>query len=93
MSTVFPLWWKKIVFKFGSGLCSYQLAINFQEKVIEAWEGHGQSAEDELKEAHRLLEQLKKKAVDASSNESLMEAFPLAHLTEGASTSKSQSGT
>lgn len=74
-------------------MCSYQLAINFQEKVIEAWEGHGQSAEDELKEAHRLLEQLKKKAVDASSNESLMEAFPLAHLTEGASTSKSQSGT
>ncbi|PSR94863.1 Protein KINESIN LIGHT CHAIN-RELATED like [Actinidia chinensis var. chinensis] len=41
---------------------SYPLAIKFQEQVIDAWEGHGLSAQDELKEAQRLLEQLKKKA-------------------------------
>lgn len=84
-----------ITFNFGYflGLCSYQLAINFQEKAIEGWEGHGQSAEDELKEAHQLLEQLKKKAFDASSNEALMEALTLAQLTEELSAKKSQQAT
>ncbi|KAK1355748.1 N-terminal acetyltransferase A, auxiliary subunit [Heracleum sosnowskyi] len=50
---------------------SYAIAINFQEKVAEAWEGHGQSAEEELEEARRLLEQLKAKARGASSKEAL----------------------
>ncbi|KAL9318634.1 hypothetical protein ACSQ67_015151 [Phaseolus vulgaris] len=40
---------------------SYALAIEFQQQVIDAWESHGATAEDELREAHRLLEQLKKR--------------------------------
>lgn len=43
-------------------LCSYALAINFQEKAIDAWTGHGPSASDELKEAQRVLMELKVKA-------------------------------
>ncbi|KAJ1417495.1 Tetratricopeptide-like helical domain superfamily [Sesbania bispinosa] len=58
---------------------SYTLAIEFQQQVIDAWESHGASAEDELREAHRLLEQLKKKARGASANESPMKALPLPH--------------
>ncbi|CAA2959881.1 Hypothetical predicted protein [Olea europaea subsp. europaea] len=63
---------------------SYPLAINFQEKVVEAWEGHGPSAQDELKEATRVLEQLKSKA-HGSSFESLTKAFPLPLGSEGIS--------
>ncbi|CAA6666545.1 unnamed protein product [Spirodela intermedia] len=37
-------------------------AMEFQQKVIDAWENHGLDAKDEIREAHRLLEQLKKKA-------------------------------
>ncbi|KAK9945099.1 hypothetical protein M0R45_010630 [Rubus argutus] len=40
---------------------SYALAIQFQQQVVDAWENHGSSAHDELREAHRLLEELKKK--------------------------------
>ncbi|TKY52730.1 Nephrocystin-3 protein [Spatholobus suberectus] len=58
---------------------SYVLAIEFQQQVIDAWESHGASAEDELREAHRLLEQLKKKARGASANELPMKALPLPH--------------
>lgn len=43
-------------------LYSYALAINFQEKAIDGWSGHGPSANDELKEAKRVLEELKMKA-------------------------------
>ncbi|MQL81573.1 hypothetical protein Taro_014021 [Colocasia esculenta] len=46
---------------------SYVLAMEFQQKVIDAWENHGSSANDEIREAHRLLEQLKKKARGSSS--------------------------
>lgn len=42
--------------------CSYTLALEFQQKVVDAWASHGSSAKDELKEAIRLLEELKKKA-------------------------------
>ncbi|XAR61113.1 hypothetical protein NMG60_11034728 [Bertholletia excelsa] len=48
---------------------SYLLAIKFQEQAIDAWEGHGSSAQEELKDACRVLEQLKKKAHGASLNE------------------------
>ncbi|XP_027366703.1 protein KINESIN LIGHT CHAIN-RELATED 1 [Abrus precatorius] len=58
---------------------SYVLAIEFQQQVIDAWESHGASAEDELREAHRLLEQLKQKARGASANELPMKALPLPH--------------
>ncbi|QCE06421.1 protein KINESIN LIGHT CHAIN-RELATED 1 [Vigna unguiculata] len=56
---------------------SYALAIEFQQQAIDAWESHGASAEDELREAHRLLEQLKNKAHGPSANELPMKALPL----------------
>nr|GMD73058.1 protein KINESIN LIGHT CHAIN-RELATED 1 [Ipomoea batatas] len=55
---------------------SYQLAINFQKKVIEAWEGHGPNAEDELKEAYRILEQLKMKACVSLPEQPPIKALP-----------------
>ncbi|XP_059433541.1 protein KINESIN LIGHT CHAIN-RELATED 1-like [Corylus avellana] len=58
---------------------SYALAIEFQQRVIDAWESHGSSAEDELREARRLLEQLKKKACGSSSNDLPMKALPSPH--------------
>ncbi|KAL3517688.1 hypothetical protein ACH5RR_020277 [Cinchona calisaya] len=78
--------------KAYAAMGSYQLAINFQEKVIEAWEGHGPSAEDEVKEAQQLLEQLKKKALGASSNESLMKALPLPHKIDAVPDMNSEAG-
>lgn len=68
------------------------MAINFQEKVVEAWEGHGQSAEDELEEARRLLEQLKQKARGALSKEVPQKALPLPHTKESVSARRPQSG-
>lgn len=53
---------------YASWNCSYALAIEFQQQVIDAWESHGARAEDELREALRLLEQLKKKASSASAD-------------------------
>ncbi|KAK9282474.1 hypothetical protein L1049_005392 [Liquidambar formosana] len=58
---------------------SYALAIEFQQRVIDAYESHGRSAQDELKEAHRLLEQLQKKARGTFSNELPTRALPLPH--------------
>ena len=68
--------------KFGSenlfiGCCSYTLAIEFQQRVIDAWEGHGPSAEDELREAQRILEELKTKARGTSTNRLPTKALPL----------------
>ncbi|GFZ13544.1 tetratricopeptide repeat (TPR)-like superfamily protein [Actinidia rufa] len=60
----------------------YPLAIKFQEQVIDAWEGHGLSAQDELKEAQRLREQLKKKVRGASSTEPPIRALPLPHKSQ-----------
>lgn len=68
-----------------SGFCSYVLAINFQEKVVQAWESHGPSAQDELKEARRLLEQLKKKAGVLSAEQAVMKALPSSHTSKFAS--------
>lgn len=65
--------------KAYGGMGSYALAIKFQEQVIDAWEGHGLSGHDELKEAQRLLEQLKKKAQGTSSKEPMVRALPLPH--------------
>nr|XP_043635567.1 protein KINESIN LIGHT CHAIN-RELATED 1 [Erigeron canadensis] len=48
--------------KAYSAMGSYGLAINFQEKAIDAWRGHGPSANDELREAQRVLVELKVKA-------------------------------
>ncbi|XP_078442485.1 tetratricopeptide repeat (TPR)-like superfamily protein [Wolffia australiana] len=46
---------------------SFVLGLEFQQKVIDAWENHGLNAKDEIREAHRLLEQMKKKALSSSS--------------------------
>ncbi|KAL1329801.1 hypothetical protein HN51_046989 [Arachis hypogaea] len=69
---------------------SYGIAIEFQQQVIDAWENHGGSAEEELREAHRLLEQLKRKARGTSVTESPTKALPLPHSP--AASRSSQSG-
>ncbi|GJV63330.1 ABC transporter E family member 2 [Tanacetum coccineum] len=46
-------------FKLHSFFQLDSAAINFQEKAVEAWRGHGPSAQDELKESQRVLHQLK----------------------------------
>lgn len=51
--------------------------MEFQQRVIDAWEGHGSSAQDELKEAQRLLEELKTKARGTSTNRLPTKALPL----------------
>ncbi|GMH25769.1 hypothetical protein Nepgr_027612 [Nepenthes gracilis] len=48
--------------KAYSSMGSYAVAIEFQQRAIDAWEGHGANAKDELKEARQQLEQLKMKA-------------------------------
>ncbi|XP_078173958.1 protein KINESIN LIGHT CHAIN-RELATED 2-like isoform X1 [Carex rostrata] len=40
---------------------SYKLAMEFQQRVVDAWEKRGADATEDLREAYRLLEQLKKK--------------------------------
>lgn len=69
--------------------CSYVLAVEFQQQVIHAWESHGASAEEELREAQRLLLQLKRKARGAASstNELPMKALPLPSNPPAASNS------
>ncbi|KAL6208741.1 hypothetical protein ACLB2K_019686 [Fragaria x ananassa] len=57
---------------------SYALAIQFQLQVVDAWESHGPSAHDELREAQRILEELRKKARGTFSNdERTIKALPL----------------
>ncbi|KAL9677703.1 hypothetical protein QQ045_005937 [Rhodiola kirilowii] len=63
--------------KAYSAIGSYALAIEFQQQAIGALENHGPSVENELKEAQRLLEDVKKKARGGSSNEPLTKALPL----------------
>ncbi|EEF30011.1 protein KINESIN LIGHT CHAIN-RELATED 2 [Ricinus communis] len=58
---------------------SYALAIEFQKRVIDAWESHGPTVQDELIEAQRLFEQLKAKARGASTNQLATKALPLPH--------------
>ena len=84
--------WLKVIFRSSvskklSWNCSYVLAIEFQQQVIDAWESHGASAEDELREAHRLLEQLKKKARGAAGQDFPMKALPLPYTTASARSS------
>ncbi|XP_043719540.1 protein KINESIN LIGHT CHAIN-RELATED 3-like [Telopea speciosissima] len=61
---------------------SYTLAMEFQQRVIDEWESHGPSAGDEFKEAHRLFEQLKKKARGSSSDEVPKKALLLPRISE-----------
>lgn len=46
---------------------SYSLAMEFQQEVINRWETQGPDAKNELREAFRLLQQLKKKAEGSPS--------------------------
>ncbi|KAM7254218.1 hypothetical protein ACFE04_031900 [Oxalis oulophora] len=55
--------------KAYSAMGSNTLAIEFQQRAIDAWESHGPSALDELTEARRVLVQLKEKAYGASLNQ------------------------
>lgn len=41
--------------------CSYERAMEFQQHVIDAWENHGSGSWLDIRESHRLMEQLKKK--------------------------------
>ncbi|KAL1143143.1 hypothetical protein V6Z11_A11G142200 [Gossypium hirsutum] len=63
--------------KAYSAMGSYPLAIEFQQRVVDAWEGHGASAEDELREAQHILEELKTKARGTSTNQFPTKALPL----------------
>ncbi|MBA0709891.1 hypothetical protein Golax_024909 [Gossypium laxum] len=62
--------------KAYSAMGSYTLAIEFQQRVIDAWEGHGPSTE-ELREAQHALEELKTKARGTSTNRVPTKALPL----------------
>ncbi|XP_074316822.1 protein KINESIN LIGHT CHAIN-RELATED 2-like [Silene latifolia] len=61
---------------------SYPLAIEFQQKAVDAWEGHGHSAEDKLREARRLLVHMKVRARGASSKDCPEKALPLPHSSD-----------
>ncbi|XP_017623478.1 protein KINESIN LIGHT CHAIN-RELATED 2-like isoform X1 [Gossypium arboreum] len=63
--------------KAYSAMGSYTLAIEFQQRVIDAWEGHGPSAEEEPREARHALEELKTKARGTSTNRVPTKALPL----------------
>ncbi|KNA19868.1 hypothetical protein SOVF_057450 [Spinacia oleracea] len=58
---------------------SYALAIEFQQKAVDAWSGHGENAENELREACGILDQLKVKALGGSSKLFPIKALPLPH--------------
>ncbi|URE39514.1 TPR [Musa troglodytarum] len=57
---------------------SYALALEFQQQVVDAWRSHGSSAKDELEEAAKHLEELKKKAFGSLTEEVIQEALSLA---------------
>ncbi|TQD73430.1 hypothetical protein C1H46_041016 [Malus baccata] len=77
--------------KAYAAMGSFVLAIQFQQQVVDAWEGHGPSAEDELKEAHRVLEQLKFKSRNTfASNEFTTKALPIPQTQTHASDRSSQ---
>ncbi|XP_010522158.1 PREDICTED: uncharacterized protein LOC104800874 [Tarenaya hassleriana] len=66
---------------YGS-MGNYGLAIEFQQRVIDAWDNHGDGAIDELKEAKRLLEELRLKARGAAVNHLPSKALPLPNKTK-----------
>ncbi|VFQ59704.1 unnamed protein product [Cuscuta campestris] len=68
--------------KAYAAMGSYELAVDFQKKAVEAWEGHGQNAEDELKEARQILDQLMTKARASLLNQSPAKALPSANTRD-----------
>ncbi|CAF1865380.1 unnamed protein product [Brassica oleracea var. botrytis] len=64
--------------KAYAGMGNYSLAVEFQQQVIKAWDNHGDSAKDELKEAKRLFEELRLKARGGVSTDKVpTKALPL----------------
>ncbi|AQK55403.1 Tetratricopeptide repeat (TPR)-like superfamily protein [Zea mays] len=55
---------------------SYPLAMEFQKRVIDSWRNHGADARDELKEAMRLYNQIKAKALACLSPGGSANALP-----------------
>ncbi|EES07769.1 hypothetical protein BDA96_04G373100 [Sorghum bicolor] len=55
---------------------SYPLAMEFQKRVVDSWRNHGADARDELKEAMRLYNQIKAKALACLSPEGSANALP-----------------
>ncbi|XP_062221510.1 protein KINESIN LIGHT CHAIN-RELATED 2-like [Phragmites australis] len=55
---------------------SYALAMEFQKRVVDSWRSHGPDARDELKEAIRLYNQIKTKALASLSPEDSANALP-----------------
>ncbi|XP_074316609.1 protein KINESIN LIGHT CHAIN-RELATED 2-like [Silene latifolia] len=66
--------------KAYAAMKSYPLAIEFQQNAVNAWESHGRSEEDELREARRLLEQLMASAHGALTKDYLTKALPLPYF-------------
>ncbi|KAJ0259959.1 Glutamyl-tRNA reductase [Hirschfeldia incana] len=64
--------------KAYAGMGNYGLAVEFQQQVIKAWDNHGDSAKEEMKEAKRLFEELRLKARGGvSTDKVLTKALPL----------------
>ncbi|GJM87452.1 hypothetical protein PR202_ga03409 [Eleusine coracana subsp. coracana] len=59
-----------------SAMGSYAMAMEFQKRVVDSWRNHGPDAKDELKEAIRLYNQIKKKALASLSPEDRATALP-----------------
>ncbi|XP_039135103.1 protein KINESIN LIGHT CHAIN-RELATED 2 [Dioscorea cayenensis subsp. rotundata] len=59
-----------------STMGSYILALEFQQRVVDAWESYGPNATNELREAKRLLDELKKKASGSISEAIIHKALP-----------------
>ncbi|VFQ86245.1 unnamed protein product [Cuscuta campestris] len=55
--------------KAHAAMESYELAIDFQKKVVEALEGKGSNEENKLQKARQILEQLKKKRARLNPDE------------------------
>ncbi|WVZ73108.1 hypothetical protein U9M48_021456 [Paspalum notatum var. saurae] len=55
---------------------SYALAMEFQKRVVDSWQSHGPDARDELKEAIRLYNQIKIKALASLTSEGSVNALP-----------------
>ncbi|KAK9146419.1 hypothetical protein Sjap_006322 [Stephania japonica] len=72
--------------KAHGAMGSYAIAMKFQRQVINAWESHGPKEHDEFREAHRVLEQVRKKALGASSCDISIKALPLPRAAECVST-------
>uniref|UniRef100_A0A0D9VMS7 Uncharacterized protein n=1 Tax=Leersia perrieri TaxID=77586 RepID=A0A0D9VMS7_9ORYZ len=72
---------------------SYPLAMEFQKRVIDSWQNHGPSARDELKEAIRLYEKIKIKALALISpeNSAIELPEPQEKEADSASTRSSES--